>query len=91
VSPETAAEMASGVCEALDADAAVAVTGIAGPGGGTPAKPVGLVYLHASGPGADLARELNLPGDREAVRRRATAAALHLLRELLTQIRHSPV
>jgi nicotinamide-nucleotide amidase len=91
VSPETAAEMASGVCEVLDADAAVAVTGIAGPGGGTPAKPVGLVYLHASGPGADLARELNLPGDREAVRRRATAAALHLLRELLTQIRHSPV
>jgi len=91
VSPETAAEMASGACEALGADAAVAVTGIAGPGGGTPAKPVGLVYLHASGPGAHLARELNLPGDREAVRHRATAAALHLLRELLTQIRHSPV
>ncbi len=72
------------------ADVAVSVTGIAGPGGGTPEKPVGLVYLHASGPGAELARELNLPGDREAVRRRATAAALHLLRELLTQIRHSP-
>ena len=90
VSEETAAEMASGVCDALGADAAVSVTGIAGPGGGTPEKPVGLVYLHASGPGAELARELNLPGDREAVRRRATAAALHLLRELLAQIRRSP-
>jgi len=90
VSEETAAEMASGVCDALGADVAVSVTGIAGPGGGTPEKPVGLVYLHASGPGAELARELNLPGDREAVRRRATAAALHLLRELLAQIRRSP-
>jgi PncC family amidohydrolase len=77
------------VREALGADAGVSVTGIAGPGGGSPEKPVGLVYLHASGPGADLPRELHLPGDREAVRRRATAAALHLLRELLTQIRHS--
>ena len=89
VSPETAAEMASGVCDALGADAAVSVTGIAGPGGGTAEKPVGLVYLHAAGPGVGLARELNLPGDRDAVRRRATAAALHVLRELLAQIRHS--
>ena len=46
--------------------------------------------MQPTGPGAELARELNLPGDREAVRRRATAAALHLLRELLAQIRHSP-
>jgi len=90
VSAETASEMALGAREALGADVAVSATGIAGPGGGTPEKPVGLVYVHASGPGAELARELNLPGDREAVRRRATAAALHLLRELLAQIRHSP-
>ena len=90
VSAETASEMALGARESLDADAAVSTTGIAGPGGGTPEKPVGLVYLHASGPGAELARELNLPGDREAVRRRATAAALHLVRELLAQIRDSP-
>ena len=90
VSAETAAAMALGARTSLGADVAVSVTGIAGPGGGTPEKPVGLVYLHASSPEAELARELNLPGDREAVRRRATAAALHLLRELLTQIRHSP-
>jgi nicotinamide-nucleotide amidase len=90
VSAETAAEMAVGARASLGADAAVSTTGIAGPGGGTPEKPVGLVYLHASGPGAQLDREFNLPGDREAVRRRATTAALHLLRELLTQIRINP-
>jgi nicotinamide-nucleotide amidase len=82
--------MASGVRAALGADIAVSVTGIAGPGGGTPEKPVGLVYVHASGRGAEVARELHVSGDREAVRRRATVVALHLLRELLTQIRDSP-
>jgi nicotinamide-nucleotide amidase len=61
------------------------VTGIAGPGGGTPEKPVGLVYLHAEGPEGGAGRELNLPGDRAAVRGRSTAAALHLVRTLLTQ------
>jgi nicotinamide-nucleotide amidase len=81
--------MAAGVLRSLGADAAVAVTGIAGPGGGTAEKPIGLVDLHVSGPGTEIARELNLPGDREAIRRRATAAALHLLRELLTHSRHT--
>jgi nicotinamide-nucleotide amidase len=85
VSAETAAAMAAGARERLGAEVAVAVTGIAGPGGGTPEKPVGLVYLHAEGPGGPVGRELNLPGDRAAVRGRATAAALHLVRTLLTQ------
>jgi nicotinamide-nucleotide amidase len=88
VSAETAAAMAAGVRESLSADVTLATTGIAGPGGGTPEKPVGLVFLHAAGPRGELARMLHLPGDREAVRRRATAAALHLLRELLAQSRH---
>jgi nicotinamide-nucleotide amidase len=89
VSAETAAAMAEGARTSLSADVALAVTGIAGPGGGTPEKPVGLVHLCAARPGRELARELHLPGDREAIRRRATAAALHLLRELLAQSRHT--
>ena len=64
---------------------AVSVTGIAGPGGGTPEKPVGLVYLCAAGPAGELARDFVVPGDRETVRGRATVAALHLVRRLVTE------
>jgi nicotinamide-nucleotide amidase len=85
VSAESAAAMAAGALERLGAEVAVAVTGIAGPGGGTPDKPVGLVYLHAEAPQGSVGRELNLPGDRAAVRGRATAAALHLVRTLLAR------
>jgi nicotinamide-nucleotide amidase len=87
VSAETAAAMARGARERLGADVAVAVTGIAGPGGGTPEKPVGLVHLYAEGPDGGRGLELRLPGDRDAVRGRAAAAALHLVRELLAQNR----
>jgi competence/damage-inducible protein CinA-like protein len=87
VSAETAAAMAEGARARLGADVAVAVTGIAGPGGGTPEKPVGLVYLHAEGPEGSLARRLDLPGDREAIRARTTVAALHLVRTLLARSR----
>jgi nicotinamide-nucleotide amidase len=85
VSGETAAAMAKGARERLGADTAVAVTGIAGPSGGTPEKPVGRVYIHAEGPDEQVARELDIPGGRESVRQRATATALHLLRRLLAQ------
>jgi nicotinamide-nucleotide amidase len=87
VSPETAAAMAAGARERLGADVAVSVTGIAGPGGGTEAKPVGLVYLHAESPGASRSAEFVLPGDRGTIRRRATVTALHLVRRLLQQNR----
>ncbi len=87
VSAEAAAAMATGARARLRADVVVAVTGIAGPGGGTAEKPVGLVYLHAEAPDASRGRELNLPGGREAIRVRATVAALHLLRTLLAQSR----
>jgi nicotinamide-nucleotide amidase len=87
VSVETAAAMAAGARARLGADVAVSVTGIAGPGGGSSEKPVGLVYLHAEGPEGGRARELNLPGDRAAVRGRTTAAALHLVRTLLARSR----
>jgi nicotinamide-nucleotide amidase len=85
VSAEAAAAMASGAREALGADVAVSVTGIAGPGGGTEDKPVGLVYLHAAGPAGELARRLDFPGDRETIRLRAAVAALHLVRRLVTE------
>jgi competence/damage-inducible protein CinA-like protein len=88
VSAETATAMAAGARAALGANVAVSDTGIAGPGGGTPEKPVGLVYLHAEGPDGSEALELRLHGDREQIRRRAAAAALHLLRRLLTQSGH---
>jgi nicotinamide-nucleotide amidase len=87
VSAETAAAMAEGARARLGAEVAVAVTGIAGPGGGTPDKPVGRVYLHAEGPEGSLARRLDLPGDREAIRARTTVAALHLVRTLLARSR----
>jgi competence/damage-inducible protein CinA-like protein len=91
VSAEAAAAMAAGARARLGADVAVAVTGIAGPGGGTPEKPVGLVFLHAEGPGGSLARRLDLPGDRDAIRARSTVAALHLVRMLLARSRDDSV
>ena len=91
VSAETAAAMAEGARARLGADVAVSVTGVAGPGGGTPEKPVGLVLLHAQGPDGALARRLDLPGDREAIRARATVAALHLVRTLLARSRDDSV
>jgi nicotinamide-nucleotide amidase len=84
VSAEVAAAMAEGARLRLGADVAVAVTGIAGPGGGTPEKPVGRVHLHADGPDGSLARMLDLPGERRQVRLRATVTALHLLYSILT-------
>jgi nicotinamide-nucleotide amidase len=88
VSEEVAAAMAAGAREHLGAHVAVAVTGVAGPGGGTPAKPVGLVFAHAIGPDGAKTVRTELPGDREMIRGRATAAALHLVRRLL-ESRHT--
>jgi len=83
VSAESAEAMARGVRDRLGVDVAVAVTGVAGPGGGTEEKPVGLVFAHAVGPDGDRAVRTELPGDREMIRGRATAASLHLVRRLL--------
>jgi len=91
VSAEVAAAMASGARMQLQSDAAVAVTGIAGPSGGTPEKPVGLVFVHGATPDVERGRELNLPGRRDEIRRRSTVVALHLLRTLLTQNRDEGV
>jgi nicotinamide-nucleotide amidase len=80
VSAETAAAMAAGARARLGADAAVAVTGIAGPGGGTEDKPVGLVHLHVSSPAGEDFRRMDIPGSRDSVRGRAATAVLQLLR-----------
>jgi nicotinamide-nucleotide amidase len=87
VSAETAAAMAGGARKRLGADVAVAVTGIAGPGGGSDEKPVGLVFLHVEGPLGSHNADFIFPGDRTSIRRRATVTALHLLRRLLEQTR----
>lgn len=83
VSAEVAAAMAHGARERLAVDVAVAVTGIAGPGGGTPEKPVGLVFLHLSSPLGEVPLRLELPGGRDLIRSRSAVAALHLLRRAL--------
>ncbi len=86
VSPEVAAALAEGARTCLGADVGVGVTGVAGPGGGTPEKPVGLVCLAVAGPsGAFLTRTVTLPGGREDVRDRATTVALHLVRRVLVE------
>ena len=80
VSAECAAAMAEGARARTGADWALSATGIAGPGGGTAVKPVGLVFLGRAGPGGTVVDEHRLRGDRAAVRERAAALALHLLR-----------
>jgi len=80
VSEETAVAMARGARRALGADVAIATTGIAGPDGGTPEKPVGLVWFAlASGDDEVETRRLTFPGNRSDVRDRATMAALGLI------------
>jgi nicotinamide-nucleotide amidase len=84
VSAEVAQALAEGARARLDADVGVGVTGIAGPGGGSEEKPVGLVWLSvAGGETPSLTRSVNLPGDRADVRDRATTVAMHLLRRAL--------
>jgi len=83
VSSEVAAAMAEGVRRLCEASYGLSVTGVAGPGGGTPGKPVGLVYVGSSGPRGTRVRRERFPGDRAAVRGHAVTRALHLLREYI--------
>jgi nicotinamide-nucleotide amidase len=86
VSEPVAEAMASGALKRFNADTAVAITGIAGPGGGTPEKPVGTVcftvMLGDGGP--TVTRTLQLPGNRSDIRERSTTVAMHLLRRALS-------
>lgn len=84
VSPEVAVALADGARSRFGADLGVGITGIAGPGGGTEAKPVGTVCLSVAGPdGRRIDRTSLLPGDRTVIRERTTTLAMHLVRRLL--------
>lgn len=86
VSPEAAHAMAGGAIERLGVDVAVAISGVAGPGGGTPEKPVGYVCFSVrTADGREIARDPVLPGDRGDVRERSVVLAMHLVRRVLTE------
>ncbi len=79
VSRETAFQMAEGAARAAEADASIAVTGIAGPGGGSPEKPVGLVYIACTFKGKTVVKRCLYGGDRHKVRQSAVKEALEIL------------
>jgi PncC family amidohydrolase len=79
VSEQTAREMARGVRRALGADVGVAVTGIAGPGGGLPGKPVGLTWVALSARNVDIAEQYLWTGDRMANKERSAEAVLQMV------------
>jgi nicotinamide-nucleotide amidase len=84
VSAEVAAALADGAQARFGAELGIGITGVAGPGGGTEAKPVGMVCLSVAGPdGNRLDQTVQLPGDRATVRERTTTVAMHMLRRLL--------
>ncbi len=83
VSEPVALTMASGVRRVLGADIGVAVTGIAGPGGATPNKPVGLTYVALAAPGYQICRRFVWSGDRSGNKLSSAMAALEMLKEYL--------
>lgn len=83
VSPECAMAMAEGARRVLCCDASVSITGIAGPGGAEPGKPVGTVWFGGCGPKASFTRMFCFDGSREEVRRQACHVAIGILRELV--------
>lgn len=83
VSEQTAREMAEGAVKRTGTDVAVSVTGIAGPGGGTKEKPVGLVYIGCCCKGETTIKELHLTGSRMQIREQSVTCALTLLQECI--------
>jgi len=83
VSEQTALEMAQGGRKLLDVDICVSDTGIAGPSGDTPEKPVGLFYLGLAAEGENLSQKHAFPGNREENKRDAAEAALNMLKQYL--------
>jgi len=87
VSAEVAGEMAGGGRKALSADICIADTGIAGPGGASAGKPVGLFYIGLSHKGGTFSRKHNFTGDREQNKQSAAEAALQWLKEYLSGLK----
>jgi len=84
VSEVVARGMAAGICERMESGIGVGITGVAGPGGGTPEKPVGTVWIAVQVNGAIQARCRVYPGDRREIRLRSTQAALDMIRRALS-------
>lgn len=83
VSEQTAREMALGIRTAAGSDIGISITGIAGPGGGTPEKPVGLVYIGFADSKTNFAEKHLFAGDRMDIKQRSAQAALHMVRRIL--------
>jgi PncC family amidohydrolase len=83
VSREVAVEMAEGVRRLFGSDVSLSITGIAGPGGGTAEKPVGLVWMGISWKGGTAAMRFDFTGDRDAVRKNSTDAAVRVIADLV--------
>ncbi|MEI6447723.1 MAG: nicotinamide-nucleotide amidohydrolase family protein, partial [Actinomycetes bacterium] len=84
VSEPVALALAEGARGRFGAEIGVGITGIAGPGGGTEAKPVGLVWFAVSTDSGNVSRSIQVPGARADVRERATTIALHMIRRVLS-------
>ncbi len=85
VSKETAKEMAEGIRELTGADIGLSITGIAGPGGASKGKPVGLVFMHLSSEKGDVAKYQLFPGSREVVKTRTINHSLYLIKKHLNE------
>ena len=85
VSRQTAVAMAEGIRKLRGVEVGIGVTGIAGPAGGTAAKPVGLVYIALSSPVRVECKEFRFDGDREMIKLQASEAALNMIRRLLEE------
>lgn len=86
VSRQTAEAMAAGIRERFAATVGVGITGIAGPGGAVPGKPVGLVYIAVAGPAGVVCHEHNFTGQRSGIKHRAALAALNHLRQYISKL-----
>ena len=86
VSPETARAMAEGVRNLMQTDVGVGITGIAGPGGGSPEKPVGLVYIAVSTPGKTSVEKNVFSGVRAEIKRAAVNKALAMVQEMIREM-----